>query len=251
MASRNTPEIIPAIDLLAGRCVRLYQGDFEQVTQYQHDPRDLAVRYRDAGLATLHVVDLDGARTGQPTNMPVIGALAETAVTIQAGGGIRDRDRLRQLLDTGVSRAVIGSVAVQTPEVVAEWLEEVGPDRMVLAFDVRLGPTGEPMVLTHGWTRDSQVGLWSLVDYFLAHGARRFLCTDVRRDGTLTGPNTELYARCTARYPEAEFLASGGVSGPADLAALRGAGVAGIITGKALLDGRLTLKEIEKFSRDE
>ena len=173
MTARTKPEIIPAIDLLAGRCVRLYQGDFDQVTHYEHDPRDLAIRYRDAGLATLHVVDLDGARTGQPTNMPVIAALAETQVTIQAGGGIRDLERLQQLLQAGARRAVVGSVAAQTPEVVAGWLPDVGADRIVLAFDVRLDSTDDPAVLTHGWTRNSQASLWTLVDYFLAHGARR------------------------------------------------------------------------------
>ena len=195
---------------------------------------------------------LDGARTGRPTNMPVIGALAATQVTVQAGGGIRDLERLRQLLNAGASRAVVGSVAAESPEVVTEWLEEIGADHIVLAVDVRVDRLdGEPRVLTHGWTRDSGTGFWTLVDYFLARGARRYLCTDVDRDGTLAGPNTELYATCTDRYPEAEFLASGGVSGAADLEALRDTGVAGIITGKALLDGRLTLEEIRQFLRDE
>jgi len=249
-AVRNRLEVIPAIDLLGGSVVRLYQGDFDQVTQYVQDPVELAQRYADSGARRLHVVDLDGARTGEPTNLPIIEALARIGVEVQAGGGIRDLARLRSLLDAGVTRAVIGSVAVETRDVVSGWLTEVGPDRVILAVDIRLGADDEPELLTRGWQTDTGQPLWPLVDHYLACGASEFLCTDIARDGTLQGPNLPLYETCAARYPQAAFIASGGVSGLADLRALELTGIARVVTGKALLDGRLTLEEIEQFSHD-
>lgn len=250
MANNNRMEVVPAIDLLNGGIVRLFQGDFDQVTEYTGDPLKLAKRYAAAGVKRLHVVDLDGAKTGEPKNLPIIASLTECGLDIQAGGGIRDFERLARLLETGVARAVIGSVAVERRELVAAWISEVGAERIILAFDVRLGDHGEPEAFTHGWTRASGTLLWPLVDYFLELGATEFLCTDIAKDGTLDGPNLALYERCAARYPNAEFIASGGVSCAADLAALARTGVARVVTGRALLDGRLTLKEIEQFSRD-
>ncbi len=251
MAAQTKPEVIPAIDLLGGRCVRLYQGDFDQVTKYDMDPVDLAHSYRSSGMQRLHVVDLDGARTGRPQNMEAIRALAEANVRIQAGGGIRSLSRVQALLQAGADHAVIGSIAVSDPELVTRWIEVVGTEPIILAFDVRLNQAGEPVVLTHGWTRDSGRLLWPLVEIYLARGINRYLCTDVARDGTLGGPNIDLYTACTERYPEARILASGGVSSMADLHALGQTGVAGIITGKALLDGRLTTEEISQFLRNE
>jgi phosphoribosylformimino-5-aminoimidazole carboxamide ribotide isomerase len=242
-------EVIPAIDLLSGGVVRLFQGDFDQVTEYTADPLELAGQYAASGARRLHVVDLDGAKTGDPTNLPIITQLGDLGIEVQAGGGIRDLPRLTALLQAGVTRAVIGSVAVQQPEVVAEWMQAVGPEHIILAFDVRLDADGNPETLTHGWTRGSGELLWPLLDFFLERGATEFLCTDIARDGTLEGPNVELYRRCTSRYPAAEFIASGGVSGLGDLESLNETGVARVVTGKALLDGRLTLQEIESFSR--
>jgi phosphoribosylformimino-5-aminoimidazole carboxamide ribotide isomerase len=250
MPKANRMEVIPAIDLLDGDVVRLFQGDFDQVTQYARDPVELTKRYATAGARRLHVVDLNGAKTGEPTNLPIIARLAESGMEVQAGGGIRDFGRLTHLLEAGVARAVIGSVAVEQRELVTSWMAEVGAERIILAFDVRLGDDGEPETLTHGWTRESGTLLWPLVDFFLEKGATEFLCTDIARDGTLAGPNLALYEKCAARYPDADFIASGGVSCAADLAALEATGVARVVTGKALLDGRLTLEEIEQFSRD-
>ena len=249
MTRAKRMEVIPAIDLLDGGIVRLFQGDFDQVTEYTRDPLELAERYAAAGAKRLHVVDLDGARTGEPTNLPIIASLTELGLEVQAGGGIRDLQRLSSLLEVGVTRAVIGSVAVEQRERVTEWIDEVGADRIIPAFDVRLGENGEPETKTHGWTRDSGTLLWPLVDYYLKKGAKEFLCTDIAKDGTLGGPNLALYRRCTERYPDAEFIASGGVSCAADLAALDETGVARVVTGKALLDGRLSLQEMEQFSR--
>lgn len=245
-------EVIPAIDLLGGRCVRLFQGDFARVSHYDEDPVAIATRYRAAGLTRLHVVDLDGARTGDPANLGVIAAMAAgCGVAVQAGGGIRDLQRARTLLAAGASRVVVGSVAVQDPPAVLGWLQDLGADKLVLALDVRLDPRlngGEPSVVTHGWQQDSGLGLWSIMEWYLAGGALHFLCTDVSKDGTLTGPNLRLYEECMRRFPAIQMIASGGVSGRADLLDLERTGVPAVVTGKALLDGRLTLEEIATFS---
>ncbi len=243
-------EVIPAIDLLDGGVVRLFQGDFEQVTHYAQNPVELARQYLAAGLTRLHAVDLDGAKTGQPVNLPVIRQFAEAGLAVQAGGGIRDARRLNMLLEAGAERAVIGSVAVQAPDEVSGWIRSTGAEKIVLAFDIRLDECGVPIAQTHGWTEGSGITLWELLDRYLALGARDILCTDIALDGTLEGPNLSLYSECVQRYPEARFIASGGVSRTEDLPALAATGVAGVVSGKALLDGRLTLKEIQQFLRD-
>jgi phosphoribosylformimino-5-aminoimidazole carboxamide ribotide isomerase len=243
-------EVIPAIDLLDGGVVRLLKGDFDQVTRYEEDPVALARRYLAAGLTRLHAVDLDGAKTGEPVNMPVIAAFAGAGLRVQAGGGIRDLARLQALLDAGAERAVIGSVAVDDPDTVSTWIDAVGASRMVLAFDVELDADGTPQAKTHGWTRGSGISLWELLERYAPTGVRDVLCTDISRDGTLEGPNTALYRACTQRFPDVRFIASGGVSGAADLPTLAATGAAGVVSGKALLDGRLTLEEIEQFLRD-
>lgn len=243
-------DVIPAIDLLNGQCVRLYQGDFSRVTVYATDPVDLARLYRNAGLRRLHVVDLDGARTGSPQNMDLITAMAgKVGVAVQAGGGIRDLQRAQELRDAGAERVVVGSVAAEAPDTALQWLDQLGADHLVLAFDVRVPDDADPVVLTRGWVKESGASLWELLDRFCAHGARHFLCTDVARDGTLTGPNLDLYRECSRRFPGASVIASGGVSSLEDLHRLSATGVAAVVTGKALLDGRLTLEEIESFSR--
>ena len=243
-------EVIPAIDLLDGSIVRLFQGDFEQVTQYIKDPLKLAQQYADTGARRLHVVDLDGAKTGNPTNLPTIESLTTIGMEVQAGGGIRDLARLNALLDAGVTRAVIGSVAVENRAEVTNWMSAVGAERIIIAVDVRLGEDNEPEVLTRGWQAGSGQKLWPLVEYYLEQGATEFLCTDIAKDGTLQGPNLALYETCVKRFPNAQFIASGGVSSLADLEALDRTGITRVVTGKALLDGRLTLEEIEQFSRD-
>ena len=243
-------DVIPAIDLLDGQCVRLYQGDFSRVTVYDANPLELARRYRDAGLRRLHVVDLDGAQTGSPQNTELIAAMAvEVGLSVQAGGGIRDLARAQELRSAGAERVVVGSVAAETPDTALEWLDSLGSEHLVLAFDVRVSDDTDPVVLTRGWIKDSGTSLWELLDRFCARGARHFLCTDIARDGTLTGPNMELYRECSRRFPGASVIASGGVSSLKDLHALASTGAAAVVTGKALLDGRLTLEEIRTFSR--
>jgi phosphoribosylformimino-5-aminoimidazole carboxamide ribotide isomerase len=243
-------ELIPAIDLLGGRCVRLLRGDFGAVTEYERDPIELASAYRAAGARRLHVVDLDGARTGNPANTAIIRRLAgDKSMAVQVGGGIRTLAAATALLAAGAERVVVGSIAVDEPDTVLDWLADLGVDRLVLAFDVTLEEaSGDPIVVTHGWTRSSGRSLWELMDRYCSADARHFLCTDVRRDGTLAGANNQLYADCVQRYPAARIMASGGLSSASDIPALARTGVAAAITGKALLDGRLSLEELRQFS---
>jgi phosphoribosylformimino-5-aminoimidazole carboxamide ribotide isomerase len=241
--------LIPAIDLRDGRCVRLYKGDFEQETRYAVEPVALAGEYRELGAKWLHVVDLDGAKSGSPVNLPLIERMrAAAGVDVQYGGGIRTSVSLEQALRV-VTRAVIGSLAVTDPNTVTEWFTKHGPERLVLAFDVRLDD-GTPMVATHGWTRASTLTLAAAIERYVAVGLRHVLCTDIDRDGALTGPNVDLYRDCAARWPGIEFQASGGVRNVADLAALAAAGAAAAVSGKALLEGRFTPEEIRPFLRD-
>jgi phosphoribosylformimino-5-aminoimidazole carboxamide ribotide isomerase len=242
-----TMELVPAIDLRDGRCVRLLKGDFAHETRYAVDPVELAERYAQLGARRLHVVDLDGAKCGEPVNLPVIRRMQEAAgVRVQLGGGIRTRASLEQALDVA-DRAVVGSLAVSDPELVAAWLGELGADRLTLALDVRLRADGTPLLATHGWTRATTLTLEDAIERFSAAGLEHVLCTDIDRDGALTGPNLTLYRECVARWPSIAFQASGGVRDAADLAALRETGVAATVSGKALLEGRLEPEEIRPF----
>jgi phosphoribosylformimino-5-aminoimidazole carboxamide ribotide isomerase len=243
-------EVIPAIDLLDGKVVRLYKGDFEQVTVYSDSPVEIASRYGEAGVSSLHVVDLDGARTGQFAHLDVITEITATVgLAVQVGGGIRQIEQARAIIGAGAERVVIGSTAAQDPELVISWFGELGPDALIVGVDVTIDPDADPIVKTHGWTESSNQTLWELMETYTAAGAMNFLCTDISRDGTLEGPNLELYAECSRRYPKARVIASGGVSSAADLPALAATGVSSVVTGKALLDGLLTLEEIERFSQ--
>jgi phosphoribosylformimino-5-aminoimidazole carboxamide ribotide isomerase len=240
-------ELIPAIDLREGHCVRLLRGDFERETRYELDPVELAVRYRDCGARWLHVVDLDGAKRGVSQNLPLVERMrAASGLKIQLGGGLRSHADLMRALSIA-ERAVVGSLAVTEPPTVGAWLDELGGERLTLALDVRLGTDGTPTVATHGWTQASSVTLASAVERYLAHGLRHVLCTDIDRDGALSGPNVELYADCVRRWPQVAFLASGGVRDARDLAELARAGVAGAVSGKALLEGALTPEEMKPF----
>ena len=240
-------QLIPAIDIRNGRCVRLLKGDFERETRYEVDPAELARRYRQIGAEWLHVVDLDGAASGRPVNLAAIAAIAEGAgLKVQLGGGIRDEASLARALEVA-DRVVIGSLAVTDPARVGAWMAEHGAERFTLGFDVRLADNGKATVMTHGWTRASAVALEAAVDGYLGAGLGNVLCTDVDRDGALTGPNLKLYARCVNRWPDLAFQASGGVRDSNDLVRLAETGVASAISGKALLEGRMTSEELRPF----
>jgi phosphoribosylformimino-5-aminoimidazole carboxamide ribotide isomerase len=248
--------LIPAIDLKDGHCVRLLRGDFAAQTRYGDDPHDLLARYRGFGAEWLHVVDLDGASRDSasqevPTNRGIIARLAaQSDVKLQVGGGLRDTAALNAAFDVGVARVVVGSAAVTHVQRVRGWLDEFGPDRVVLAFDVRLDHAGIPCVAIHGWLEQSTLTLWDAVEHFAGSGLKHVLCTDVGRDGALTGPNVELYAIAVRRFPTIEWQASGGVRDARDLHALADAGCGAAISGKALLDHLIPLEELRPFLRN-
>ena len=242
-------QLVPAIDLRGGQCVRLLQGRFDAETVYGSDPGVILERYRDLGARYVHVVDLDGARAGSQGNRAAIAALAQAFAdtAIQVGGGVRSREVAAELLGLGVQRIVVGSVAVTKPAVVQQWLREFGPDRIVLAFDVRLDDGGTPRLTTHGWEAQTEASLWDTVAGYLPHGALHVLCTDVARDGALSGPNLALYAEAVRRFPAIQWQASGGVSCGADLVALAATGAASVISGRALLENRMSSAELAPF----
>jgi phosphoribosylformimino-5-aminoimidazole carboxamide ribotide isomerase len=240
--------LIPAMDLRAGRCVRLLQGDFDAETRYDADPRALLGKYRRFGADWLHVVDLDGARDGTAGNDSVIAELAaENALNLQVGGGLRDAAAVKRMLDLGAARAVIGSAAITHVEEVRSWLGRFGPEHLALAFDVRLDRTGVPRVTTHGWREQSQISLWDAVGNFAIAGLMHVLCTDVSRDGALCGPNVELYRNAARRYPRLQWQASGGIRDSRDLHALADAGAAAAISGRALIEELIPPRELQAF----
>lgn len=230
--------LYPAMDLMGGRAVRLKQGRFADSTTYATDPADALADFAEAGALWAHVVDLDGARAGEPVQHGLIAALARLApLGLQVAGGFRERAQLARMFDAGVGRVVIGSLAVKQPETVSQWMDAFGPDRIVLSLDVRLA-NGTPMVAISGWTEDSGKSLWDVAALYPR--ARHLLLTDIGRDGMLEGPNFALYEEVAERLPALEVQASGGVSGLDDLRRLR---TAGAIVGKALWEGRISLAE--------
>lgn len=230
--------IYPAMDLMGGRVVRLRQGRFKEATIYPADPAQALSEFAAAGAQWAHVVDLDGARAGAPAQHALIGALASaTSLKLQVGGGLRTRDQLAWLLDAGVARVVIGSLAVTQPDLVRSFVEEFGPDRLVLSLDVRF-EQGRPMVALSGWSESSGLSLWEVAA--LHPGIVHLLLTDIGRDGMLAGPNHELLDKAVDRLPNHRIQASGGVASLADLQRLR---TDGAIIGRALWEGRIALEE--------
>lgn len=240
--------LIPAIDLRAGYCVRLLHGDFAAETRYPADPDALLRKYSAAGADWLHVVDLDGARDGSLGNRTIIVELAaRKSINLQVGGGLRNTAALAQMLDAGVARAVVGSAAISQVEQVQAWLAHFGAERLTLAFDVCIDEGGTPRVMTHGWQRQSEYSLWNALDNYSGSAPRHVLCTDVGRDGALTGPNVELYREAVRRYPQIEWQASGGIRNARDLQALCDAGAAAAISGKAMLENLIPMEELQPF----
>lgn len=240
--------LIPAIDLRDGHCVRLLRGDFAAETRYPSEPLALAAKYRGLGADWIHVVDLDGARDGSSGNLAIIAELAAASrVHLQVGGGLRDRAAVAGMLEIGAARVVVGSAAATRVDEVRDWLREFGPERVTLAFDVRLGDDRVPRVATHGWREQSDLSLWEAVERYAPVGLQHVLCTDVERDGALSGPNVTLYREAVRRYPRIQWQASGGVRDLSDLAALCDADVAAAISGKALLDDLIPLEELRPF----
>lgn len=235
-------DVIPAIDLRGGQVVRLKQGDYAQQTTYGAEPCALAARYAACGAHWLHVVDLDGARSGQLDNLAVIRAMAADGMAIQAGGGVREEADVRRLFDAGVQRVVLGSVAIRAPELVANWLAQYGSERFVIALDTRR--IDDTWALpSAGWTEVEARTLDELAPWYAARGARHLLCTDIDRDGMLAGFNLDLYRHLAGSVPQLAVQASGGVRSIADIRAARDSGAQAVILGRALLEGRFTVQD--------
>lgn len=234
--------IYPAIDLMSGKCVRLYQGCYDQMTLYDNNPIRLAKSFAKQGAQVLHVVDLDGAKQGKTVNLDLIIKIKqETKLNIQMGGGIRSRNQVREILSQGIDKVILGSIAISNPDDVKQWIAELGPEHFVLALDVRMDETNAPKLALHGWKTRSEKNLWDLLEKYKYSSLQHVLCTDISRDGTLQGPNINLYTECVNRYPAISFQASGGVSDLADLTALAKIPVASVIVGKALYENKFSL----------
>ncbi len=235
--------VYPAIDLKDGICVRLMHGRFDAVTRYDDQPIARLTAFAAAGARWAHIVDLDGAEAGRAVQHALIGDLARAVdIRIQSGGGVRSADDVSALIDAGVARVVVGSLAVSQPETVADWLRRFGPDRITLAIDVKAdGDRWVPAL--KGWTEAAGVDLWTALDRYPPDLARHLLVTDVGRDGALTGPNLDLLGEIIRRRPDLKVQASGGVASVADLTAAAALGCDGAIVGRALYENRFTLEE--------
>ncbi|MEH0874689.1 1-(5-phosphoribosyl)-5-[(5-phosphoribosylamino)methylideneamino]imidazole-4-carboxamide isomerase [Pectobacterium cacticida] len=236
--------IIPALDLIDGQIVRLHQGDYGRQRQYGSDPLPRLQDYQQQGAEALHLVDLTGAKDPSARQIPLLTSLlAGVSVPVQIGGGIRTEQDVEALLKAGASRVVIGSTAVKQPELVQQWFTRYGAEALVLALDVRIDINGTKFVAISGWQENSDATLEQVIECYLPFGLKHVLCTDISRDGTLSGSNVELYREICQRYPQIAFQASGGIGNLTDIANLRGSGVQGVIVGRALLEGKFNVAE--------
>ena len=239
----NMIEIIPAIDIIDGKCVRLTQGDYNQKTVYNEDPVEVAKMFEDAGIKRLHTVDLDGARSSHVVNTRVIERIAtHTNLTIDFGGGIKSDEDLRKAFDAGAQMVTIGSVAVKEPELFASWVETYGGDKIILGADVKNG-----YISISGWLEEGEQKLMDFICHHTKNGIHNVLCTDISRDGMLQGPAIDLYKDIMAHYPTLHLIASGGVSCINDIERLNDAGIPAVVFGKAIYEGRINMKELERF----
>ena len=235
--------IIPAIDLMDGKCVRLTQGDYGQKKEYSADPLDMARQYEDCGVTRLHVVDLDGAKAKQPCNLRTLEKIASgTSLDVEWGGGIKDSIALKSALDAGAGRIICGSIAVDNRDEFTSWIAQFGASRIILGADVREGK-----VATHGWLKDSGLTLEELMGWYVPCGLSQMICTDISKDGMLQGPTFDLYARLQAEYPEQDIIVSGGISSMDDIYRLNEMGLRHVIVGKAIYEGRIKLDELKDF----
>jgi phosphoribosylformimino-5-aminoimidazole carboxamide ribotide isomerase len=236
--------IFPAMDLMDGGCVRLLKGDFAARTNYAADPIEVANSYASAGAEWMHIVDLDGAKNGQAEQSDLILKIANSAeIKVQTGGGLRDLAQIKRLLEGGVNRVVIGSLAVTNPQMVKHWLRDVGPDAICLALDVNQGEDGEFRPATKGWTEASNKTIWDVIGDYLGSGLKTILVTDIGRDGMQTGGNIDLYKRIQSEFPSLDLISSGGVGTLDHVRDLKAIDPYGIIIGKALYEGAFTLPE--------
>ena len=232
-------ELIPAIDIINGQCVRLTKGDYDQKTVYG-EPLDMALEFERIGFQRLHVVDLDGAKSKHIVNENVLKAITtETSLTVDFGGGIKTDEDIEKAFAAGAALVTVGSVAVTNPDLFMGWLEKFGAERMILGADVRHGK-----ISINGWKEDSGEDLLPFLQKYVDAGVKNVLCTEISKDGTLAGPAIELYQRIMEAYPELHLIASGGVSSKEDIEALDAAGIPAVVFGKAIYEGRIDLREL-------
>lgn len=233
--------IIPAIDLIDGKCVRLVKGDYDQKTIYHDDPVDMAKKFEDHGVKYLHLVDLDGAKAGRIVNHRVLDAIAgQTSLTIDFGGGIRAKEDVETVFDYGGDQAVIGSLAFREPVLFWEIMEEWGSEKIVLGADARNGK-----IAVGGWTEDTGIDLDDVMKEYEERGVKYFLCTDIDKDGMMEGPSFELYKKLLKNHPDIALIASGGIRHWQDVEEVEKLGCESVIIGKAIYENKITLKEIE------
>jgi len=236
-------DIIPAIDLIGGQCVRLTEGDFARQTTYDSNPVEVAKRFESHGIKRLHLVDLDGARARKPVNLAVLESIAaNTRLLIDFGGGLQSEEAVKQAFDAGAAQITAGSIAVREPETVKDWLLRYGAEKIIIGADFK----GTNIAIS-AWTEESQYPLQDFIANYVQTGARLFICTDVSKDGKLQGPATDTYRHLKLTQPEAGVIASGGVTTIADLEELQEIGVKGAIIGKAIYEGTIHLKDLARF----
>lgn len=237
--------IIPAIDIIDGSCVRLTQGDYNQKKVYNENPLDVAQTFEAAGLRYLHLIDLDGAKAGKVTNWKVIEDITtRTGLTVDFGGGIKTTDELSRLFDYGIAQVNIGSMAVTNPDMIAEWIETFGSDKIILSADVK----AEKIAIS-GWQENSLIAITDFLKDYVRRGIEYVTCTDISTDGMLIGPNIDLYKKILLSFPQLNLIASGGVSSMDDLYELKQIGVDGVIVGKAIYEERVRLDELANINR--
>jgi phosphoribosylformimino-5-aminoimidazole carboxamide ribotide isomerase len=235
-------EIIPAIDILHGKCVRLTQGDYASQTIYNEHPLEVAKQFEDAGLKRLHLVDLDGAKEGRVKNWNLLETIAgKTSLVIDFGGGIGTAKDLQIVFDSGAAFATVGSIAVKDERLLLDWLKLYGPEKFLLGADVR----DEKIAIT-GWQVDTEIEVFDFIDKFSTSGIRQVFCTDIKMDGAMKGPSLELYIKILERFPGLYFIASGGVRSMDDIFRLEETGCSGVIIGKAIYEGLITLNDLAK-----
>ena len=236
-------ELIPAIDIINGQCVRLTKGDYDQKTVYRDSPAEVAKEFEEMGFKRLHVVDLDGAKSKHIVNEDVLRSITtETRLTVDFGGGIKTDEDIEKAFEAGAQMVTVGSSAVTQPELFMGWLKKYGADRMILGADVRNGK-----ISINGWKEDSTEDLLPFLRKYIDAGVKTVLCTEISKDGTLAGPAIDLYQRMMEAYPELHLIASGGVSSIADIEALDAAGIPAVVFGKAIYEGKIDLKELISF----
>lgn len=233
-------ELIPAIDIIEGQCVRLTKGDYDQKTVYRDSPAEVAREFESFGFKRLHVVDLDGAKSKHIVNDAVLNAItSNTSLTVDFGGGIKTDGDIEKAFASGAAMVTVGSIAVTQPELFMGWLEKYGSERMILGADVRHG-----MISINGWKEDSSEELLPFLKKYVEAGVKNVLCTEISKDGTLTGPAIDLYKKVMDAYPQLHLIASGGVSSKEDILALDKAGIPAVVFGKAIYEGKINLKEL-------